>query len=203
MGQIRLQSTGGSQRRRYVVRYSPDRLSCGIMDSEAQVAMGRLLTGLDACGGCEKGTGDSARLPSGDLRERLGRGIIQAQKALAVKPAKENELSKTDSDSVRFPFLRVITGLGVAAAPDARQRMLEMEALQIAQQSREIEEMFPDPDQEVTDLPEAKRQRIIDALASAPGVSKNLREALGSRARVVRRPISVPKQLTPAEKHDP
>lgn len=147
-----------------------------------------------------KALGDSARLESADLRERLGRGIIQAQKALAVKPAKENELSKTERDSVSFPFLRVITGLGIAAAPDARQRMLELEALQIAQQSREIEELLPDPEQDVADLPEAKRQRIIDALASAPGSSQNLRDALGVRARTFRRQISVPKQLSPAEK---
>lgn len=142
----------------------------------------------------------SAKLQSSELREKLGHGVIQAQKALTAKPAKENELIRTDRDAASFPFLRVITGLGVTK-PDARQQMLELEALQIAQQSREIEELLPEPNQEVKDLPEAKKQKIIDALASAPGASPQLREAIGRRARLVRRQISVPKQLSPTERN--
>lgn len=148
-----------------------------------------------------KALGDSAKLDSPQLQERLGRGIIQAQKALAVKPAKEAELKKTDRDSVSFPFLRVITGWGMAAASDAQRRMLELEALQLAQQSREIEELLPEPDQEPTDVPAAKREKIIDILASAPGASKQLRRVLGSSARTARRQVTIPKQLSPAEKN--
>jgi Subtilase family len=143
-----------------------------------------------------KALGDSTK--SENLREKLGRGIIQAQKALAQKPAKEADLVKTPKDSASFPFLRVITGLGVTAS-DPRQQMLELEALQIIQQSKELEELLPDPDQEVQSLSEADRQKVIDALASAPGASERLRKALGSQVRATRPQVSVPKQLTPAE----
>lgn len=148
--------------------------------------------------GVRKALKKSARLPSPDLKAKLGLGIIQAQKALAEKP-NESELTKTSADSASFPFLRVITGLGVASSDSPRQRMLEIEALQLIQQSKELEELFPDPQEEVKTLDQAERKNLIDALASASGASRNLREALGSTARSIRPQVAVPKQLTPAE----
>lgn len=146
-----------------------------------------------------KALADSAHLESPNHKERLGRGIIRAKAALGQNPAKEADLKKEDKDSVSFPFLRVITGLGIAA-PDQRQQMLELEALQLIQQSKELEELLPDPENAPKDLSAADRQRFIDALASTPGASRSLREALGSTARVARPQVSVPKELTPAEK---
>jgi hypothetical protein len=142
---------------------------------------------------------DSADSHSSKPDERLGQGIIRAKKALAQEPAKESALKKEEKDSVSFPFLRVITGLGIAAT-DARQQMLELEALQLTQQSKELEELLPDPARDPKDLSPSEREKFIDALASTPGASKSLREALGSRARFVRPQVTVPKQLTPAEK---
>lgn len=141
---------------------------------------------------------DSARLDSGDLRERLGRGIIQAQKALAQDPARESALKPQPKDSVSLPFLRVITGLGIAAS-DSRQRMLELEAVQLTQRSKELEELLPDPDQDGAKVSDIDRRKFIEALISTPGASRNLREALGSHVRAVKPQVSVPKQLTPAE----
>jgi hypothetical protein len=146
-----------------------------------------------------KALADSANLASPALSERLGRGIIRAKAALGQNPAKEADLKKEAKDSVSFPFWRVITGLGIAA-PDARQQMLELEALQLTQQSKELEELLPDPERDAQDLSPAERQKFIDALASTPGASDSLRQALGSRARAVRPQITVPKELTPSEK---
>ena len=146
-----------------------------------------------------KALADSANLASPALRERLGRGIIRAKAALAQNPAREADLRKESKDSVSFPFLRVITGLGIAAV-DARQQMLELEALQLMQQSKELEELMPEPERDAHDLSPAERQKFIDALASTPGASPSLREALGSRARVARPQVPVPKELTPVEK---
>ena len=143
---------------------------------------------------------ESAHLHSSKPDERLGQGIIRAKNALGQNPANESALKKEDKDSVSFPFLRVITGLGIAGAPDARQEMLELEALQLTQQSKELEELLPDPESDAKDLSPAERQRFIDALASTPGASRSLREALGTQGRLVRRQVTVPKELTPSER---
>lgn len=145
-----------------------------------------------------KALGDSARLESSSLKERLGRGVIQAKSALAQNPASANALKKQPKDSVSFPLLRVLTGFGIAA-PDARLRMLELEALQLTQQSRELEGLIPDPDKDMSSLPDAEKRKLAEAISSAPGASKNLREALGNHARVTRPQVTVPRQLTPAE----
>jgi len=122
---------------------------------------------------------DAARLDSRELAERLGRGIIQAEAALAHTPADAATLQKQPADSASFPFLRVITGLGIAATvPDAgRQRMLELEALQLSQRSRELEELLPDPENP-EGLSEADRRRVIEILHDAPAASNALRAAL-------------------------
>jgi hypothetical protein len=142
---------------------------------------------------------DSAQSNSSKPDKKLGQGIIRAKKALAENPAREADLRKEEKDSVSFPFLRVITGLGIAA-PDARQQMLELEALQLMQESKELEDLLPEPERDAQDLSPTERQRFIDALAATPGASSSLRQALGSRARVVRPQITVPKELTPGEK---
>ena len=127
----------------------------------------------------------SARLTSPKLRSRLGNGIIQAEAALRIAPPREADLKKQPEDSASFPILRVLTGLGIAPAgqptaqPDPRQRMLELEALQLTQQSHELEQLFPDPDKKVEDFSAAERARIVEALAATPGASKALRDALG------------------------
>jgi hypothetical protein len=120
---------------------------------------------------------DTARLERGELSERLGRGVIQAQEGLSQLPALATALKKQPLDSVSFPLLRVITGWGLAAAPDIHHRMLELEALQLSQQSQELEQLVPDPENPA-ELSSAERQRVIDLLHDAPGASKTLRAAL-------------------------
>jgi hypothetical protein len=120
---------------------------------------------------------DTARLETKELSERLGRGVIQAQEGLSQQPARAAALQKQPLDSASFPFLRVITGLGLAAAPDVHHRMLELEALQLSQQSQELQQLIPDPENPA-ELSAADRQPVIDALHDAPGASKTLRAAL-------------------------
>ena len=124
---------------------------------------------------------ESARLASGDLRERLGRGMLQANEALSRLPAEAAALRKQPVDSASFPFLRVITGMGIAAAPNARQRMLELEALQLTQGSAELERLLPDPGGDAAQLSATGRQRFVDALIATPGASTALRKALGAQ----------------------
>lgn len=141
---------------------------------------------------------DSAKLGSSAQSSRLGHGSLRAQAALAQSPAKEADLRKQPQDTASFPFWRVITGLGVAA-PDVRQRMLELEALQLTQQSHELEQLVPDSEQDVKNLPVATRQKIIEALVSMPGASLNLQEALGKQAMVMSPKVAVPAPLSSTE----
>lgn len=145
-----------------------------------------------------KALGDAARLDSKELSEKLGLGIVQAKAALSQSPAKESALTSQPSDSVSFPFLRAITGLGVTAL-DARQRMLELEALQLVQQSKELEELISDPDQDVQNLSDVQQRRIIEALVTMPGASLALRHALGDPLRTLKPQITVPTHLPEIE----
>ena len=140
-----------------------------------------------------KALADSANLASPALSERLGRGIIRAKAALGQNPAREADLKKEPKDSVSFPIWSVLTGLGIATEP--QQRMLELEALQLTQQSHELEQLIPDPSEPIPNVSDEKTRKIIDALVSAPGASPTLRRALGNRARTTRPQITVPKHL--------
>jgi hypothetical protein len=138
---------------------------------------------------------DAARLDDDASRERLGNGFIQANSALSRQPADATALHRQPLDTPSFPFLRLITGLGIAAAARTpQQRMLELEALQLAQRSQELEQLLPDPEN-VEGLSASDRQKIIAALHAAPGASKALRTELEKHASPVVgfRPASIPK----------
>jgi hypothetical protein len=138
---------------------------------------------------------DAARLDNSALGERLGRGVIQANSALSQQPANASALQKQPVDTASFPFLRVITGLGIAAAPqDAHQRMLELEALQLSQRSLDIEQLLPDHEN-VENISAADRHKIVDALHEAAGASKTLRDTLEKH----RTPGITVKPSTPAK----
>ncbi|HWW77915.1 MAG TPA: S8 family serine peptidase, partial [Pyrinomonadaceae bacterium] len=138
----------------------------------------------------------TARLSSHDLRERLGNGIVQASTALSHAPASAASLAhrKQPEDSVSFPFFRVLTGFG-AAAPDARQRMLELEALQLTQRSHELERLLPDPSVEPVNVSEKNRRTFAEALADTPGASAALRESVGLGDSRRRRQVAVPQEF--------
>ena len=138
--------------------------------------------------------------------QHLGRGTVRALNTLAHQPATESALKQqaentgsAKKDAASFPFLRVITGLGVDA-PGPRQRMLELEALQLSQRSQEIERLLPDPDVDPASVSPQTRQQILEALADAPGASRAMREALGVATKRVRPQVTVPAELSALEK---
>jgi hypothetical protein len=87
---------------------------------------------------------DSVRKADAHQQGRVGSGLLHANAALDLVPASEAALknSKTPVDSASFPLLRVLTGLAWRA-PD-KQRMLELRALQIGQQSHDLERLLID-----------------------------------------------------------
>jgi hypothetical protein len=108
--------------------------------------------------------------------QRLGMGALRAFDALQVWPS-QAQLAKQEPDTASFGFLRVITGLGIAPQAGPRQRMLELEALQLSQ-SKAIEDLLPDPARDPLSMTTVERMRLAEALAAQPGASRALRQAL-------------------------
>jgi subtilisin family serine protease len=118
---------------------------------------------------------------------RLGRGELRAGDALGKAPAAAAVLHQTAADNASFPFLRVLTGLGMQAPSASQQQMLELEALQLSQ-STAIESIMPD----AADPSQADLKRLAEALIAHPRASKALRQALGGAARSMPSGIATP-----------
>ncbi len=103
----------------------------------------------------------------------FGNGLLKSAAAMAIVP-KASDLKAQEPDAADFAILRVLTGVGLAAAPDARQRMLELEALQLAQTGG-IEHLVSDQDGQPS---KDAAVRIARALVADPRASTALRRAL-------------------------
>ena len=144
---------------------------------------------------------DSVQGGDAHQQGRVGRGLLRANAALDHAPAAAAALSKTPTDSVSFPLLKVLTGLGIMAASPERQRMFELEALQISQQSHDVERLLADHnllDPALADVAQfayspAARQ-VIQALLDHPTVSASLKQEL---TKVVPKSVSVGKKQEP------
>ncbi len=124
---------------------------------------------------------DSARDP-GNQRARLGRGIVQAGDALEQRPSAATQLQKEAEDSAGFALFKLLTGLGVADERSLRRRMLELEALQLGQQSQEVEALIDRVDwSEPSIAGSADARRLLEAFADHPAASVTLRNTLHER----------------------
>ena len=142
---------------------------------------------------------DSVQGPGAHQQGHVGRGLLRAYTALDVAPAAEAILRthKTPADSASFPIIKVLTGLGMAASSE-KQRMLELEALQISQQSHEVEKLLAEfdlldgkaaSDPQIVVSPQARQ--VFEALLDHPTVSDALKNELG---KVAPRTVSVARQ---------
>jgi hypothetical protein len=130
-------------------------------------------------------------VPHGTAEDSLkyfGRGLLRAADALAVAAQPAAALQREAPDEVSFPILQLLFGGGIAARPDDRQRMLEIEAAQLAARSQKIYEALAraeaqGPPRALT----AAVRDVLEALADDPSASQALRRAidgqLGSRRR--------------------
>lgn len=122
--------------------------------------------------------------------EKLGRGLLQADRLLAQAPVAADALKQEKEANADFPILRLLTGLGAAAPDPGRMAMLELEALQLSQ-SAAIEALLPDPE-EPPPTPTGRR-KVIEALADQPGASRALKAFLrGADGRTVVSPTPSP-----------
>jgi hypothetical protein len=149
----------------------------------------------------------------GGSTDKLGNGILQAARALAVPVPASSLLGQTAADSAVLPFVRVLTGFGVAEGPETR--MLALEAAQLAQQwprsdvPNPFEAAVPDPDLPPDAISPAQQREAFEALVEHPQASRQLKRRLravlakspparstGRRAKV-RREAATPKPAPP------
>jgi hypothetical protein len=119
--------------------------------------------------------------PVQNFFEFFGNGWLKARAALAVAPAQDAELRQTPRDTAELSILRVLFGLGIEGGTSSRQQMLELEALQLRQKSKILEEILPDPAIDPSQMPPKEVQRFFEALLEEPGCSETLREVVGRR----------------------
>ena len=127
----------------------------------------------------------STAKPNGaESAKYFGRGLLRAADALAVAPQQAAALTREAADEVSFPILRLLFGGGIAAAPSSHQRLLEIEAAQIAARSQRMHELLTEaqwqgPPKTLT----AAARAVLEALADDPGASRALRRALDGLGR--------------------
>jgi len=113
---------------------------------------------------------------------KLGHGELRAANALTVAPPDQPSLNHENKDSASFPFLKVLTGLGLEGLADGPREMLELEALQLSQ-SADIEALLPDPAIDPDKLTMVQRVNLAKALSEHPRASNTLRNALQMQPR--------------------
>jgi hypothetical protein len=106
----------------------------------------------------------------------FGQGLLRAGRALDV-PFRA-DLPKTTPDSVSFPWLRLVGVLEAIPVPAGRELMYEVEALQIYEQSPNIQQVAGGADPLADRLDDVTRKRLVDALRQSPLASQALRDHL-------------------------
>jgi hypothetical protein len=130
-------------------------------------------------------------------KHRLGWGELKARAALDVQPANAASLHKLPEDSAGFPFLDILTGADLAAAPDARRRMMQLEALQLSQSST-VEAVLAGilrPE----GMTAKDRLNLAEALLSRPGISAALKTTLQAAGRTTPAPRKAPQRPNAVE----
>ncbi len=113
--------------------------------------------------------------------KHFGNGVLQARRALAVKPLLSLPMSRRSDAS--FGFLRVLTGIGIDA-PTAREDMFNIELAQRWLLNETLQELVPDPEG-VAELPAAALRAFMEAVIEDEGASVALRRHVVSRYPVI------------------
>ena len=107
----------------------------------------------------------------------FGNGILQARSALSVAPDLNRPRSRTSD--VSFALFRLITGLGIAAAPMSEQ-MFNLELEQRVLLNPELQKIVPDPDRE-GQLEADQLREFMTAIIEDPRASDALRRHVAMR----------------------
>lgn len=110
-------------------------------------------------------------------KKHFGNGILQAAKALNVRPDLNRQQSKSNSDW--FAFFRVMTGLGIVE-PSTRERMFNLELAQLWFLNKELQGFVQDPEATLElDLPTLKE--VMEFVIANENASVALRQHLVER----------------------
>ena len=113
--------------------------------------------------------------------DHFGHGILQAHEALKLKPVLGLKQTQEDKDS--FPFLRVITGLGLAEPP-LREQMFNLELTQLWLINERLQKIVPNP--ETTAGPNDDRlKQFMEAVLDDDRASLALRRHITTRYAAV------------------
>jgi hypothetical protein len=111
--------------------------------------------------------------------QHFGKGILQANSALAIQP--NLNLPQTPADNDSFSFFRVITGLGINEQPP-REQMFNLELTQRYLMRPELQEIIPDPENPVDD---ATLRKFMEAVVEDDKASLALRKHIAERYSAV------------------
>jgi hypothetical protein len=111
-------------------------------------------------------------LPDGETY--FGQGLLRADQALN-QPC-QVDLPMTPADAVSFPWLRLAGAL--EAAPGGRELMYEVEALQIFEQSANLQRITGEADPGADYLDAVTLKQLVEGLRQSPLASQSLRDHL-------------------------
>lgn len=123
---------------------------------------------------------------------------------LSIKPAAAADLRKEKEDNARFSILCILTGIGMATEDSARQRLFELEALQISARSPDAASALREGDASHDpqgDVPPYVARRVLEAIAAYPETSTSLKSAIHSQLGL-RRPPSPPPGEAPVASNE-
>lgn len=120
----------------------------------------------------------------------FGRGKLAVLDALGRAPAKAEDLRnlKLPPDSIEFPILSLLTGIGISAPAGPKRKMLELEILQLVGSSR-FETPIPDAAMAGQPIDPRIAGGFAEELLAKPGLSSHLRKALEAGV-VAKAPVS-------------
>ncbi len=113
---------------------------------------------------------------NGDIGLYFGNGVLQAKKMLEVAPA---QVSVTESDpvSVRWPFLKIVTGTGLLEGFEAVE-MYEVEILQLISKSAALQKLLDYEEKEFDELTEKEQRQFYGMILEMPDASDALKTAI-------------------------
>jgi hypothetical protein len=126
-------------------------------------------------------------------KDHFGNGVLQANKALRVKPAMN--LKKSEESSESFAFLRVLTGLGVME-PSSREQMFNLELSQRWLLNEDLQDLVPDP-RKLSKLEGEPLRKFVQTVIEDDEASLALRRHLKTRYPVLKGALPLPKRPVP------
>lgn len=122
------------------------------------------------------------RMDKEETFEKIGQGVMQAAKALAIAPVTEDSLVRTAAAQPSWGWLDLIFGSGgVSVAPDMPPQvadMLALELTQMAQRHARVEATMPDDDAGAGLVSGVARSRYLEAALDEGHPSRPLRAFL-------------------------